>query len=171
MAEIRPSFEWELADLDLEDEISLPGISMDEDVDRFCVTPPEKGEISPSPVDTPRWYISSLGSPSTPYEELDFTSMDEVDTVPFLLEAASDVLQDDNHMLPFQKRLEATSRSLAASMMRSQETRKFLAAKTTKTENYVRRDSVKGVMESVQKSMAELQTLLPVASSVDIVSG
>lgn len=62
-----------------------------------------------------------------------------------------------------QKRYEEITKKLKASMKRSQETRKSLTMKTTKTEKYNRRRSVTGVLSSIENSSLQLQTFLQMA--------
>lgn len=62
--------------------------------------------------------------------------------------------------LPFEARYQATLKKLQESMKRSQETRKSLTMKTTKTEKYARNQSVSGVLSSIEVSSRQLQHYL-----------
>jgi len=59
-----------------------------------------------------------------------------------------------------QERYQEIFKKLEASMKRSQETRKSLTMKTPKTKKYTRRDSVTGVLSSIENSSRQLQTYL-----------
>jgi len=59
-----------------------------------------------------------------------------------------------------QERYQEILKKLEASMKRSQETRKSLTMKTPKMKKYTRRDSVTGVLSSIESSSRQLQTFL-----------
>ena len=59
-----------------------------------------------------------------------------------------------------QERYQEIFKKLEASMKRSQETRKSLTMKTSKTKKYTRRESVTGVLSSIESSSRQLQSLL-----------
>lgn len=59
-----------------------------------------------------------------------------------------------------QERYQEIFKKLEASMKRSQETRKSLTMKTPKMKKYTRRDSVTGVLSSIENSSKQLQTFL-----------
>jgi hypothetical protein len=108
-------------------------------------------------------------SPTGPLEELVLVSFDEEDFDRFSLsflgeDDDSDVLTgtttSSTSSLPFDERYKATLSKLAESMKRSQETRKSLQMKTMKTDNYQRRNSVSGVLTSIEKSTQQLQVYL-----------
>jgi hypothetical protein len=157
----RDSLDWELSELLPDEDIYIPAFSFYDGGDGiFGKRTLEKLLLSPMK-ESSAW-SPPFDSPTAPYEEFGLAmDIDDLQNIPFLLEDTSDVLDEDRKMLPFDKRLEATAYSLAASMKRSQETRRFLAIKTPKTEEYSRRDSIKGVIESVQKSTEQLQSYLP----------
>jgi hypothetical protein len=108
-------------------------------------------------------------SPTGPLEELVLVSFDEEDFDRFSLSFLGE--DDDSAVLtgtttsstsslPFDERYKATLSKLAESMKRSQETRKSLQMKTMKTDNYQRRNSVSGVLTSIEKSSQQLQVYL-----------
>lgn len=59
-----------------------------------------------------------------------------------------------------QERYQEIFKKLEASMKRSQETRKSLLMKTSKTKKYTRRDSVTGVLSSIESSSRQLQSFM-----------
>jgi hypothetical protein len=97
-------------------------------------------------------------SPTGPLEELVFMSLGEEDVDRFSLSFLDDAQDKTN--LPFEERYKATLSKLAESMRRSQQTRKSLSMKTTKTAKYPRKNSVSGVLSSIEKSSMELQSYL-----------
>lgn len=103
---------------------------------------------------------SFYDSPSGPIDELRAVmDLENMGSMPMLFESFAD--EDSVQTVPFDKRIEVTALSLAQSMQRSQETRRFLTFKTMETQNYPRKCSVLGVIESVQKSAEQLQVYLP----------
>lgn len=62
--------------------------------------------------------------------------------------------------LPLEQRYQASLDKLAASMKKSQETRKSLRMQTTETAEYTRWGSVSGTLSSIEKSTQQLQTYL-----------
>lgn len=65
--------------------------------------------------------------------------------------------------LPFEERYQATIQKLQASMKRSEETRKSLLVKTSKTEKYERLGSVKEILSSIAASSSQVQSLYSTA--------
>lgn len=97
-------------------------------------------------------------SPTGPLEELVLMTIEEDDErllAPILEEMAAAPTS-----MPFEVRYEATLKKLEESMRRSQETRKSLTMKTTKTEKYERTNSVCGVISSIESSSRQLQGYL-----------
>jgi hypothetical protein len=97
-------------------------------------------------------------SPTGPLEELVLMNIEEDDErffAPILDEMAA-----APSYLPFEARYEATLMKLQESMLRSQETRKSLTMKTTKTEKYERSSCVCGVISSIELSSRQLQSYL-----------
>ena len=106
------------------------------------------------------------------WDSFDSTSSSSVDDYwplfqedDFILEEESDELlvanrTIDESSLPFEKRFEATRRSLELCMRRSQETRPSLTLSTTTEEisKHVEESSVKGVVDSVEQSARKLQS-------------
>lgn len=62
--------------------------------------------------------------------------------------------------LPLEQRYQASLDKLAASMKKSQETRKSLRMQTAETAEYTRWGSVSGTLSSIEKSTQQLQTYL-----------
>mmetsp|Transcript_7889 Transcript_7889/g.15287 ORF Transcript_7889/g.15287 Transcript_7889/m.15287 type:complete len:188 (-) Transcript_7889:301-864(-) len=111
-------------------------------------------------------------SPTGPLEELTFLTFDneEVDKfslslLNFTSEDKFDEPADDSSTSskPFEERYKESLKKLADSMKRSQETRKSLVMKTDKTQEYMRRKSVAGVIKSIEKSTTQLQSYLSTA--------
>ena len=67
---------------------------------------------------------------------------------------------DDSSSLPFEERYKATLKKLAMTMKKSQETRKSLTMKTSKTEAYDRLTNIEKILSSVAKSAEEVQTIV-----------
>jgi len=114
-------------------------------------------------------------SPTGPLEELVFMNLGEEDVDRFSLSLFNDAPTttdssskngDKTSSLPFEERYKATLEKLAESMKRSQETRKSLKMKTTKTEGYARKSSVCGVLSSIEKSTEQLQGYLKTVDTV-----
>jgi hypothetical protein len=102
-------------------------------------------------------------SPTGPLEELVLMTIDDDDDddrffAPLL--ESDDEPAPNLSSLPFEERYQATLKKLEESMMRSQETRKSLSMKTTKTETYERVKSVSGVLTSIETSSRQLNTYL-----------
>lgn len=121
-------------------------------------------------------------SPTGPLEELTYLSFDNEEVDKFSLsllnftsddkdhESAADDNKDNdddssssNSSKPFEERYHESLKKLAESMKRSQETRKSLVMKTDKTQEYMRRQSVAGVIKSIEKSSTQLQSYLKTA--------
>lgn len=101
-------------------------------------------------------------SPTGPLEELVLMNMEDDDDrffAPLLDEMAA---HGSPSSLPFEARYHDTLKNLQESMRRSQETRKSLTMKTTKTERYERTHSVSGVLSSIEVSSRQLQNYLKV---------
>lgn len=62
--------------------------------------------------------------------------------------------------LSFDERYQATLAKLQESMERSQETRKSLTMKTSKTEKYARSKSITGAISAIEKSSRQVQSYL-----------
>ena len=62
--------------------------------------------------------------------------------------------------LSFDERYQATLAKLQESMERSQETRKSLTMKTSKTEKYARSKSITGTISAIEKSSRQIQSYL-----------
>lgn len=100
-------------------------------------------------------------SPTGPLEEIVYMTVDDDDDVGrFPLSLLSTARDDATISLPFEERYRATLQKLAFSMKRSQESRKSLKVKTSKTEKYARIQSVIGVVSSIEKSTEQLQLFL-----------
>ena len=110
-------------------------------------------------------------SPTGPLEELTMLKFEEEDLDRFSLafldfndESPTTTYDGDMNgttkPLPFEERYKSTLSKLAESMKRSQETRKSLQMKTTKTTNYQRSNSVTGVISSIEMSSQQLQVYL-----------
>lgn len=100
-------------------------------------------------------------SPTGPLEELVLMNIEEEDDrffAPVLDDMAPSCMPAS--ALPFEARYQATLQNLQESMQRSQETRKSLSMKTTKTEKYPRTQSVSGVLTSIEVSSRQLQHYL-----------
>ena len=105
-------------------------------------------------------------SPTGPLEELTYLNFDEQEVDKFSLSLLNFTEGDDdasNSSKPFEERYKESLQKLAESMKRSQATRKSLVIKTDKTEEYLRRSSVQGVIKSIQKSSDQLQAYLSTA--------
>lgn len=101
-------------------------------------------------------------SPTGPLEELVLMNMEDDDDrffTPLLDDVVSPSCNGLNS-LPFEVRYQATLKKLEESMRRSQETRKSLTMKTSKTEKYERNHSVSGVVSSIESSSRQLQLYL-----------
>jgi len=94
-------------------------------------------------------------SPTGPLEEIVFMNVD-ADKFSFDLFSGD----ESPSSLPFDERYKATLKKLSESMKRSQQTRKSLQMKTTKTEKYSRKSSVTGVLSSIEKSTQQLECYL-----------
>jgi hypothetical protein len=162
MEEIDSLVDWErLSELLPDEDIYIPasssiydggdGIFGQRTLEKLYLSPTKESSAWSPPFD----------SPTSPYRYTEFGLTIDVDDFQNIEDTTSDVMDEDPKMLPFHKRFEATAYSLVASMKRSQETRRFLTIMTPKTEDYPRRDSIKGVIESVQKSTEQLQSYLP----------
>ena len=108
-------------------------------------------------------------SPTGPLEELSYLNFDtdEVDKFSLsLLNFTADGEKEtaNSTSMPFEERYKESLKKLADSMKRSQETRKSLIMKTDKTEEYLRRASVAGVIKSIEKSSTQLKQYLRTAS-------
>lgn len=106
---------------------------------------------------------SACASPTGPLEELVLMNIDEEDDRLFapLLDVHDETPScAPTSSLPFDERYEVTLKKLQESMQRSQETRKSLTMKTTKTEKYARTKSVSGVLSSIEMSSRQLQYYL-----------
>ena len=107
-------------------------------------------------------------SPTGPLEELSYLTFDDEEVDKFslsLLNFTADE-QDSSSSTsskPFEERYKESLKKLAESMKRSQETRKSLVMKTDKTEEYLRRASVAGVIRSIEKSTTQLKAYLSTA--------
>jgi hypothetical protein len=104
-------------------------------------------------------------SPTGPLEELVLMTIDDDDDddrffAPLLDSDEPAPNSKATSSLPFEERYQATLKKLEESMMRSQETRKSLSMKTTKTETYERVKSVSGVLTSIETSSRQLNTYL-----------
>jgi hypothetical protein len=100
-------------------------------------------------------------SPTGPLEELVLMNIEDDDDrflAPLLDEMASS--SGPSCSLPFEARYQDTLKNLEESMRRSQETRRSLTMKTTKTEKYERTHSVSGVLSSIEVSSQQLQGYL-----------
>jgi len=101
-------------------------------------------------------------SPTGPLEELMTMELDD-DDAPFLdfFEDCppTTITLDSTSSLPFDERYKATLSKLQESMRRSQETRKSLKIKTTKTQDYETRN-LSGVLSSIERSTEQLQDYL-----------
>lgn len=113
-----------------------------------------------SSIDDEDWRMTF--SNSDPFDEFNM----DLDTDYFSLD--SPLSEDEKHAssLPFDRRFEATRQNLEASMRRSQATRRSLTITTPHVEEYGRRGSVKGVIESVEDSSQKLQKCFIVANMV-----
>lgn len=104
-------------------------------------------------------------SPTGPLEELVYMNMED-DDERFFVPALSDDpgCSDENHGYPtvvvFDEQYQATLKKLQEYMKRSQETRKSLKMKTSKTQEYSRTKSVSGVLSSIEMSSQQLQSYL-----------
>jgi len=112
---------------------------------------------------------AACASPTGPLEELVLVSIEEDDErffAPILDELSpstaptSTTTTTTGTYLPFDARYAATLKKLQESMLRSQETRKSLTMRTTKTEKYERTSSVCGVISSIESSSRQLQGYL-----------
>jgi hypothetical protein len=103
---------------------------------------------------------ATCASPTGPLEELVLMTIEDDDRffAPLLDEMASS--SGPPSYLPFEARYQDTLKNLQESMLRSQETRKSLTMKTTKTEKYERTHSVSGVLSSIEVSSRQLQGYL-----------
>lgn len=104
-------------------------------------------------------------SPTGPLEELSYLNFDDEEVDKFSLSllnftSADDDNTNDQDSMPFEERYKESLKKLAESMKRSQETRKSLVMKTDKTEEYMRRASVAGVIRSIEKSSTQLKSYL-----------
>ena len=104
-------------------------------------------------------------SPTGPLEELVLMTVDEDDDRFFapVLDSADEAAvlsSKSTSSLPFDARYHATLKKLQESMKRSQETRKSLTMKTSKTEQYARIKSVCGVLSSIETSSHQVQNYL-----------
>jgi hypothetical protein len=102
---------------------------------------------------------ASCASPTGPLEELVLMTIED-DDERFFAPILDDLGSDEPSNLPFEARYAATLKKLQESMLRSQETRKSLTMKTTKTEKYERTSSVCGVISSIESSSRQLQGYL-----------
>jgi hypothetical protein len=104
-------------------------------------------------------------SPTGPLDELVYMNIVDQDIDRFSLsllnedEVATET-DDKTSSLPFEERYKSTLQKLTESMKRSQETRKSLQMQTPKTIGYSRRNSVSGVLKSIEKSTKQLQVYL-----------
>lgn len=105
---------------------------------------------------------ATCASPTGPLEELVLMNLDDDDDrfLAPLLDDVGPLSSNGLTSLPFDARYEATLRKLEESMRRSQETRKSLMMKTSKTEKYERNQSVSGVLSSIEVSSRQLQIYL-----------
>ena len=103
-------------------------------------------------------------SPTGPLEELSYLTFDDEEVDKFSLSllnfTSADDDTNDQDSKPFEERYKESLKKLAESMKRSQETRKSLVMKTDKTEEYMRRASVAGVIRSIEKSSTQLKAYL-----------
>lgn len=100
----------------------------------------------------------SCASPTGPLEELVLMNIEDDDERFFA--PIFDEIGVAPSYLPFEARYEATLKKLQESMLRSQETRKSLTMRTTRTEMYERTNSVCGVISSIELSSRQLQSYL-----------
>ena len=100
-------------------------------------------------------------SPTGPLEELVLMNLDDDDDR-FLAPLLDEMTPSPGlpGSLPFEARYQDNLKKLEESMRRSQETRKSLTMKTTKTEKYERTHSVSGVLTSIEMSSRQLQGYL-----------
>jgi hypothetical protein len=105
-------------------------------------------------------------SPTGPLEELELMNFDDADIDRFALSFLEDSTLSEyansttTSSLPFEERYKATLVKLSESMKRSQETRMSLKMKTPKTQDYTRRNSVSGVLTSIETSSQQLHNYL-----------
>lgn len=99
-------------------------------------------------------------SPTGPIEELVTMSVGEEELEKFSIYLLNDKESDPTSSLPFEERYKATLQKLAKTMKASQETRKSLKMKSSKTESYPRSNSICGVLTSIEKSSQQLQVYL-----------
>lgn len=118
-------------------------------------------------------FADPCASPTGPLEELIYLNFDNEEVDKFSLsllnftaddqDAQSTSSSSSSSSQPFEERYKESLKKLAESMKRSQETRKSLVMKTTKTEEYMRRASVAGVIKSIEKSSTQLKAYLSTA--------
>ena len=110
-------------------------------------------------------------SPTGPLEEFSYLNFDDEEVDKFSLSLLNFTSSDEDNASgsstssssssqPFEERYKESLKKLAESMKRSQETRKSLVMKTDKTEEYLRRKSVAGVIRSIEKSSTQLKAYL-----------
>mmetsp|Transcript_24220 Transcript_24220/g.42573 ORF Transcript_24220/g.42573 Transcript_24220/m.42573 type:complete len:241 (-) Transcript_24220:352-1074(-) len=152
----------------LDDEVF--GIGGSADVDHFCCASPtgpleELASLNVIINEEDRNFLAPL------LENDDDDDMAMLDSsVKRVLEVTANakltVVDDkkDHSTIPFanDEQIQQVLKKLAESMKRSQETRKSLTMKTPKTEQYVRNQSVTGVLSSIESSSRQLQTYLQV---------
>ena len=118
-------------------------------------------------------FSDPCASPTGPLEEFTFFTFDNDEVDKFsrslLNFTCDDKIEDpaddsSTSSKPFEERYKDSLKKLAESMKRSQETRKSLVMKTDKTEEYMRRQSVAGVIKSIEKSSTQLKSYLNTAS-------
>lgn len=103
---------------------------------------------------------ATCASPTGPLEELVLMNIEDDDDR-FLAPLLDEIMSSGPPIaLPFEARYQDTLKKLQESMRRSQETRKSLTMKTTKTEKYDRTSSVSGVLSSIEVSSRQLQGYL-----------
>ncbi len=103
-------------------------------------------------------------SPTGPLEELVLMKFEDDDDRFFapLLDDVTSSSCSGSGSLPFDARYQATLKKLEESMRRSQETRRSLTMKTSRTEKYERTNCVSGVLSSIEVSSRQLQIYLSV---------
>ena len=111
-----------------------------------------------------QWFGGACESPIGPIEELlrvvEFDMEDQRLLLSPFFEGDDVSMSSDSSSLPFEERYKATLKKLAMTMKKSQETRKSLTMKTTKTETYDRLTNIEKILSSVAKSAEEVQTIV-----------